>query len=386
MTNRSRESLAPGDIPFHEFSMERWMSEWENTVEYNLSESGVHPMTLGELLQLAGKPSEELLQLELNYPQTNGRDELRAIIAAMYPGARAQNVLVTVGAAEANYLVMNSIFEPTDEFCIVLPNYMQIHGLARNLGLPIREARLNENDDWHLDVASLEAAVNEKTKLIAVCNPNNPTGRILTAKEMSAVVGCAERVGAWILADEVYRGAERLSDQETTSFYGMYDRVLCQGSMSKAYGLPGLRVGWTVGPPAMLKALWRRHEYTTITATMLSNHLTQLALSPEVRPKILARTRAHIRSGHERMSAWAQGIEGLRLFPTEAAAITFSRYSMDINSTELAERLRTEKSVMVVPGDHFGMDHCLRFSFGLPHDYLDEGLRRVGEMFAELHA
>ena len=371
-------------MSFQEFTMERWMSEWENTVDYNLSESGVHPMTLGELLAMGGRSCDELLELELNYPQTNGLHELRETIAALYPGAGPENVLVTVGAAEANYLVMDSIFEPGDEFCIVLPNYMQIHGIARNLGVPIREARLSEKDGWALDVDSLEGAVNDKTRLIAICNPNNPTGRILTDEEMQAVVGIAEKHGAWLLADEVYRGAERLTDTETKSFYGLYDRALCQGSMSKAYGLPGLRVGWTVGPPEMLERMWRRHEYTTITATMLSNHLTRLALSPEVRPQILARTRDHIRSGHERMVAWAKEHDELTLFPTEAAAITFSRYDLDVNSTELSERLRTEKSVMVVPGDHFGLDRCLRFSFGLPHDYLDAGLARVGELFAEL--
>jgi aspartate/methionine/tyrosine aminotransferase len=320
------------------------------------------------------------------FPQTNGSTELREVIALQYAGATADNVFVSVGAAEANYLVMNALLEAGDECCIVLPNYMQVYGIARNLGVTIREVHLSERDDWRLDTRALAEAVGPKTKLIAVCNPNNPTGRILSTEEMDSIVAEAERVGAWLLADEVYRGAERVQDEETASFFGRYERALCQGSMSKAYGLPGLRLGWTVGPPALLERLGRRHEYTTICSSMLSNHLARIALSPAVRPRILARTRAHIRSGHERLVAWAEDSDDIRLFSTDAAAIAFCRYTADINSTELVERMRKEQSVLVVPGDHFGLDGCLRISFGLPHDYVDEGLRRIGKTLAELRS
>ena len=108
----------------------------------------------------------------------------------------------------------------------------------------------------------------------------------------------ADRVGAWILADEVYSGAERLTDEQTPSFYGRYDKVMAIGSMSKAYGLPGLRLGWAVAPAAIIDDIWARHEYVTISATMLSNKLAAIALSPEVRPRILARTRKYIRQGY----------------------------------------------------------------------------------------
>jgi aspartate/methionine/tyrosine aminotransferase len=119
---------------------------------------------------------------------------------------------------------------------------------------------------------------------------------------------------------------------------------------------------------------------------MLSNHLARIALSPAVRPQILARTRARIRSGHDRIASWADEVDEIQLFESEAAAITFCRYSTPINSTELVERLRRDKSVLVVPGDHFGLDRHLRISFGLPHDILDEGLRRIGDTFVELRS
>lgn len=363
---------------FEPFVMERMMSKWENTVDFNLSESGVHPMTYLELLELGGRSPEDLLGLEVNYPQANGTVELRETIAGLYPGAGADDVLVTVGAAEANYLTIHTLLDPGDTAVIMLPNYMQVWGVARNRGVHTKPFRLVEENGWAPDLAELEAAVGPETKLIAVCNPNNPTGRILTEPEMDAIVAAAERVGAWILADEVYMGAERERADETPSFHGRYDEVIAVGSMSKAYGLPGLRTGWAVGPAATVDDMWARHEYTTIATTMLSNHLTALALSPEVRPRILARTRGYIQRGYGVLEEWArENGDVVRLFPPQAAAISFARYEAEVNSTELVERLRKEHSVLTVPGDHFGIDRCLRISFGLPHDYLTAGLERI---------
>jgi aspartate/methionine/tyrosine aminotransferase len=370
---------------FQPFVMERMMSKWENVVDVNLSESGVHPMTLGELLEMGGLELDAIADVLINYPQANGTIELRETIAAMYPGATADDVLVTVGAAEANYLALTTLLQPGDEAVIMLPNYMQVWGIAKNRGITVRECHLSEERGWAPDLAELEAAATPRTKLIAVCNPNNPTGRIMSRSEMDAVVAVAERAGAWILSDEVYRGAERETDEEAPSFHGRYDKVLAQGSMSKAYGLPGLRVGWSVGPAETLDDMWARHEYTTIATTALSNHLTALALSQKVRPQILARTRRYIREGFPVLEEWMNGHGDMFHFVApQAAAIAFTRYRIGINSTELVERLRDEKSVLIVPGDHFGLDGHLRISYGLPHDYLTDGLDRIHQMLVEL--
>jgi aspartate/methionine/tyrosine aminotransferase len=370
---------------FEPFLMERWMSKFEQDVEYNLSESGVHPLRLSELL--AGEPHkmDELLQTEIGYPHVNGIPELRRNIAALYRGAAPENVLVTVGAAEANYISTRTLLDPGDKMVIMLPNYMQIWGVARNHALQVKAFHLREEEDWAPDLAELEAVTTPETRLIAVCNPNNPTGRTLSETEMDAIIAYAERVGAWILADEVYRGADRLSDEENPSFYGRYDKVVAVGSMSKAYGLPGLRIGWLVAPPATIEEVWRRHEYTTISATMLANHLAALALSPQVRPRLLQRTRDYIRRGFPVLEEWMDGHKDIfSLRPPDAAAIAFVRYHLDLNSTELAERLRREKSVLIVPGDHFGMDHFLRMSFGLPQEYLLSALGRVHDLIVDM--
>lgn len=370
---------------FQPFVMERMMSKFEQDVDFNLSESGVHPILLKDLLGGETETINDFLETDLNYPYVNGMPELRQNIAQLYNGANPDNVLVTVGAIEANYISTRTLLSAGDEIVIMMPNYMQIWGISKNHKFKIKTFHLREDQGWSPDLDQLDDIVSAGTKLIAICNPNNPTGYILTDDEIDKIVAIADRAGSWILADEVYRGAERKTDKESTSFYGRYDKVLAVGSMSKAYGMPGLRIGWVAGPVATLDEIWARHEYTTISATMLSNQLAALALSSEVRPRIIQRTREYIRRGYPVLEQWMNSRKDTFTFTSpQAAAITFVRYHLDINSTEFEERLRHEKSVLIVPGDHFGMDHFVRISFGLPHDYLTAALDRINDLIVEL--
>lgn len=371
--------------PFQPFYLERIQSEWENVVEYNLTESGVHPISLGELVEGDQAVLDGLLATELGYPQVNGIPLLREHIAALYPGAGPDNVLVTVGCIEANLITTQTICNPGDEIVVLLPNYLQIWGLAQNTGLVLKTVHLREENNWSLDLDELRVAVSPKTRLIAVCNPNNPTGHIFSRAEMEAVVQAAGRVGAWLLADEVYSGTEQHTDQQTPSFWGMYDKVVATNSLSKAYGLPGLRTGWVVAPVEMMDQIWQRHEYTTIATTMLANKLAAYALSPEVRPRLMARARAYSRRGLSILDDWLKvHADVFSYVPPQAAAITFVRYNLDINSAELVDRLIRTRSVLVGPGEYFGLDYHLRLSFGPPPDYLRAGLKRMSDFIDEL--
>jgi aspartate/methionine/tyrosine aminotransferase len=372
---------------FQPFAMERMMSRFEQVVEFNLSESGVHPMRLEELLATRPGAREDLLGTEIHYPHTNGIPPLRDHIAAMYPGATPDNVLVTVGAIEANYVALRSLVAPGEGIVVMMPNYLQIWGIARNHGLAMETFRLREDQGWAPDLDELRAAIGPATRLIAVCNPNNPTGRAMTEAEMDAVVAAADRVGAWILADEVYAGAERTTDAITPSFWGRYDKVVAVGSMSKAYGLPGLRLGWAVAPVDAIGSFWARHDYVALSATMLSNKLAAIALDPAVRPQILERTRGFIRRGFPVLQRWLAAHPGLLdLQPPDAAAIACLRHHLPVESTALVERLLRDASVLIVPGDHFGLDRHLRISFGLPEDYLAAGLERIHRVLSALAA
>ncbi len=363
---------------FYPFMLERDMSVWENKVKYNLSESGVHPMTITDLSEGDNEFVEQILTSELNYAQANGISELRDNIAALYPGATRDNVIVTTGAAQANFTSILTALDPGDEIVVMLPNYMQIYGIGINYGLHVKTFSLKEELGWSVDIDEVGDVVSDKTKLIAVCNPNNPTGHIMTDDEMNAVVKAAERAGAWLLSDEVYAGAEHHQEEVTPSFWGRYDRVLAVGSMSKANGLPGLRIGWVVAPADMVADIWARQDYITISASMLGNKLAAYALSPEVLPRIIARTRQYVRSGYKNLDNWVQEHSDLlSVIPPQAAAIAFVRYHKEVNSSELVQRLIKDHDTYIVPGDLFGLDHHLRISYGMSADYVNEGLSRI---------
>lgn len=340
-------------------------------------------MTVAELLQLAGR-EEGVEGIRLSYGQSNGSEELRERIAGLYPGATEDSVLVTVGGAEANFVAHWHLLEPDRPAAVMLPNYMQVPGMVENFGAPLLPFHLREETGWQPELNELESALEAGATFILVTNPNNPTGASLTEDAMNDIVNLADRHGAWILSDEVYCGAE-VTGGDTPSFWGRTDRVVVTNSLSKAYGLPGLRLGWVVAPPDLIQDLWGRTDYTTISPASLSDHLATIALEPSTRARILQRTRGIIQENFGAMKEWIDNQEGLFSYrPPDAGAICYMRYRSHVNSSVFAEKLRAEKDLLVVPGDHFGMDRYLRIGFGNPRDELMEGLSRISEAFREI--
>jgi hypothetical protein len=369
-----------------EFAMERMQSTYENQVDFNLSESGVHPLTLGELVDDDASRTA-LLAEGLRYTQSNGTLGLRSAIAALYRDATTDHVQVTNGGSEANYITTWNLVEPGDEVVLMVPNYMQTRGLARAFGGVVKEWPLVQRGTparWRADIDALERLVTTRTKLIIVCNPNNPTGARIDADDLDRIGAVASRHGSWILSDEIYRGAE-LDGRETPSLWGRYERAIVTSGLSKAYGLPGLRIGWVVAPPALVHKLWSYHDYTTISPGALSDTLARRALQPDRRAKILARTRSILTRNYPIIAAWLDGHGGLFTYvPPDAGAIVYVHYAHGINSTDLVNRLRLEKNVLIVPGDHFGMDGYLRIGFGDQTAYLESGLGRLRDLLAEV--
>lgn len=367
------------------FEMERWQSTHEHRVEINLSESGVHPLTVDELIELSGREVDVGSTL-LGYGQSNGSDELRALVAGQYDGATDASILATVGGAEANFTCFWHLFDGDAKAAIVLPTYGQVPGLLESFGSRLLPVHLREEEGWQPDLDALEAALVDGASFVLITNPNNPTGAALTRESMDEIARLTEKHGAWILADEVYAGAEA-GGERTPSFWGCHDRVLVTNSLSKAYGLPGLRLGWVVGPDALVGELWGRTDYTTIAPASLSDALGCVALQPDVRARIGERTRGIVRKNLGVLESWMEAQEGrFRYRAPDAGAICYTHYDAPVNSSDFAEKLRVEKSVLVVPGDHFGMDHYLRLGFGNPEDELLEGLQRVRDAFDEVVA
>lgn len=366
-------------MTFVPFTMERWQSIYEHTVDLNLSESGVHPLTLAELVDLAGIDRAELDDCLLEYVQSNGGDLLRERIAAIYPGATAADVVVTNGTAEANFVATWDLAAEGGEFIFMEPNYFQIRGIAENLGVPVKSWWL-EQPSWDANLAALEKLVTDRTRAIFVCNPNNPTGRCFGDDFIAGVTAAAERVGAWVLADEVYRGAEHQGG-ETPSFWGSYDRVIAVCGLSKAYGLPGLRIGWAVTGGGHADRLWARKDYTTICPSTLSEYLAGAALEPRVRLALLERTRSILNANWAVLEKWLQErSEIFRWRNPEAGAISLVEFRHEVDTDELAEALRRDESCLIQPGSQFGLPRHLRLGIGQPTAALEDGLGRLSRV------
>jgi aspartate/methionine/tyrosine aminotransferase len=369
-------------MDFQNFELEYFQSQFERTVEHNLADSSVQCADVRDLL--SSDNAAPLLELLLYYPEVNGTALLRERIAALYPNATANNILVTVGAAQANSLVCGTLLERGDEVIVVSPGYRQVWGLARNLGCVVKELELRPEDDWRLDLDELDKLAGAKTKLIAVVNPNNPTGSILSAQEMRRIVDVCARTGAWLHADEVYCGTETES-AETPTFWGQYDKVICVNSLSKACGLAGLRIGWAVAAAETIGALWRRHEYAVIAAAGPSMKLAEIALEPGKRRMLLERQRKLSREGHIVVEGWVREQNGRfswRIPP--ATSVAFVRYHFDMPSIELADHIRKKSSVLVAPGTYLGTEHHLRIAAGYQRQKLESALARISAATASL--
>ena len=364
-------------MKFEEFELERNQSLFEHEVDYNLSESGLHPLPLKSIL--TEDEQQELLETELIYGYTTGTPMLREKIAALYTGADFDNVLATSGSAEANFVAVMTLLEPGDELIYMVPNYLQIRGIARSFGITVKELPLREELGWQWDMKELESMISSKTKMIGVCHPNNPTGSIVSKENMGKIIDIASGNDCWILSDEVYRGAE-LNGIESPSFYGNYEKTIVNAGLSKAYRLPGLRIGLTVGPKDYIKKAWAFHDYTSISIAYHSDWVASRILDTKRRKKILDGTKQHLNQNMNTLVEWIDTCNGkLSLSPPQAGAIAFVRIKMDIPSQDLTYHIRDKFSVLLTAGKWFGLEGFLRFGYGPPNEYLLEALDRIGE-------
>lgn len=368
------------DLP--EFAMERLQSLHEKSVRYDLSESGVEALTVGQVAE----SMDQVAALALGYGEGRGTAGIRARIAAFHPGAQPDDVLLTTGTSEANHLSLVTLLGPGDRVVVVMPAYLQAHGIVRGLGAEVAEVWLREEDGWRIDLAALEAAVGPpgQTTAICVCQPNNPTAQRLSRAEVSAIARIADAAGTWIHSDEVFRGAE-LDGIESPSFAGSAARVIVTGGLSKVYGLPGLRIGWIVAPPDRVAAARALQDYTTIAPATLSALLAEQALAR--REALVGRARTLAGERWPLLAAWAgRHSAALRWTSPAAGTVCLFRYRWPIDSVDLAERLIREGGTLLVPGAHFGAERQLRIGFGMAPATLAGGLAALDRLVADLGA
>lgn len=373
------------------FALERWMTTYELDVRYDIAESGIYPLTVRELLDRES-PAERvqildrLLDLRLGYSEARGTLELRSLLAETYEDCTPENILVTTGAIEANFLLFNVLLEAGDHVIAPYPAYQQLYSVPRALGCDVDLWRIRPETGFRYDVLDLERLIRPQTRLIVLNSPHNPTGAMLTAADAERVYELADAVGAYVLSDEAYRWLEIPGGEALMPpMYNLGPRGLSVGTLSKPFGLPGLRIGWIAAPAELVARCWSMRDYVSLSPGKLNDALAVLALRH--RQDILERNAAIISANLAAAEDWvAEHDDILSWKPPRGGLLALLHYNLGVASLDLANKLAEDYSVMLAPGSAFGYEHHLRIGIGQEPSVFKAGLEAAGTCFAEMAA
>ncbi|KRD60636.1 aminotransferase [Ensifer sp. ENS10] len=371
-------------MKIRDFGVEIWMNRYENHCEWNLAETCVESLTVAELLEMAGKTDTilaELLPLKLTYGAIEGSERLRGQIASLYAKQAIENVVTTHGAIGANALVHETLVEPGDRVISVLPTYQQHYSIPESYGADTQILKLTEETGFLPDLEQLQRLAIPGTKLIAINNPNNPTGALMDCGYLEKIVGIARGCGAWILCDEVYRGTDQEGDGLTASIADLYEKGVSTGGMSKTFSLAGLRLGWIVAPPELIHAVSIHRDYNTISVGMLDDHFAAMAL--ENRHKILARSRSITRTNLAVLSDWVDSEPRISWVKPHSGTTALLKYDLPMTSEAFCLGLLERTGVMLTPGSAMDMEGYLRIGYANSESILREGLQRLSGFLRE---
>lgn len=370
------------------FLLERWMTRHETHVQYDIAESGILPLSTNDLLDFEPPAEraatlERLLALPLGYSEACGTRELRDMLAATYTRGDASHILITTGAIEANYLLYNVLLSAGDHVIAPYPAYQQLYEVPRAIGCDVSLWHVGPETGYRYDVDALERLVTPRTKLIVVNTPHNPTGAMLSPADAARVYAVADSVGAIVIGDEAYRWLEVPGGEP---FAGpMFDRGalgISVGTLSKPFGLPGLRIGWIAASPDVVAQCWGLRDYITLSPGKLNDALARLGLKHL--DAIIARNTRIIETNLRAATAWIAERPYLSWTPPRGGLLALIKYERAMPSLALADLLATEHSVMLAPGSAFGYEHHLRLGIGQRPDIFAEGLRRAGAVLDRL--
>lgn len=363
-------------VPAH---LEHWMRDYYFNTEIDIGSSGVENFSVGQLRQLFNITPDDLDRIVLRDSMTLGSPELRSAIGNRLCNGNAERVMATNGSSEANYLVMHSLLEPGDEVVVLDPCYQQLYSIAETIGCKLKHWRLRFEDSYRPDLSEARRLIGPQTRMIVVNFPHNPTGASLTPAEQDELIGLAAGAGAYLVWDAAF--AELTYDNPELPDPGeRYDRSITMGTLSKAYGLPGLRVGWCLAAPDVLDRLVQLRDYTTLALSPLVEHVAARAI--ENGDLLLKPRLAQARHNLELLSSWVdRHREFASMVRPQGGVCAFVRLHEIADVEDFCRRFAGEYSVLLVPGTSFGQPNHVRLGFGCSTAELTEGLSRLSQHF-----
>jgi aspartate/methionine/tyrosine aminotransferase len=369
-------------VEIRPFALERYFGKHEFTAKVLLSSSDCESLSLEELLDRAGPEADRLWrELRLGYTEGPGHPLLRAEIAGTYRETRAAGVMVAA-PEEAIFVAMHSLLAPGDHVVTIAPAYQSLHELPRSIGCEVTPWSLRPGEGgWVADLDELESAITERTRMLVINFPHNPTGHHVDRATLDRIVEIARRHSLWLFSDEMYRCLEHDVEDRLPAACDLYERAISLSGLSKSFGLPGLRIGWLATRETDLVERWLTiKDYTTICNSAPAEVLAVIAL--QSKDWLFERALATVRSNL--MAAryfFGERPEALAWIEPKAGSVAFPRWLGPGTVEELSDRARETKGVMVVPGSLFDFPGG-HFRVGLGRKGLPDALALLGEVIA----
>ena len=362
------------------FEIERFYERWEFRAELMLSSSDCESRELSALLDLEPGAEERLRSLRLGYTEVPGSAELREAVAGTYATIEPDDVLTLAAAEEGIFIAYHALLAPGEHAVVEVPSYGSALNLARSTGAEVTPWQRRFRDGWAYDLDELERALRPDTRFVYVNSPHNPTGSQMTAGEQARLVELVAERGAVLFSDEVYRGLEHDERARLPAACDIYERALSLNTVSKSYGLPGLRIGWLAcRDGSVLEKLRELKLYTTICSSAPSELLVALALRHSER--LIGEARALVLDNLPALSAFlARHGELLEWVPPAAGPIGFPRVRDERDVRAWCERVAEESGVLLLPGYVYDEPRHVRMGYG--RRGLGEALARLGTHIA----
>jgi aspartate/methionine/tyrosine aminotransferase len=364
-----------------DFKLEVYLGKWEFAAKWHMTPSDAQTLSIRELLALATPEDRAIWEdLPLSYIETWGTPNLRQAIAATYQGGRPEDVLAFAGAEEGLYCAMHALLGKDDHALIVTPNYQSAEQVPLAL-CAVEGVALREDRNWDLDLEELAAKIRPNTKLISINFPHNPTGKIIDRATFDALVALCRKHGIWLFSDEVYRGLEIDPAKRLPAVVEAYERGLSLGVMSKAYGLPGLRVGWIACQDhALLDRMERIKHYLSICNAGPSEHLAVIAL--KAREQVIGRNVGLLRDNLQAVERFFADYPGrFQWYRPDGGCVAFPRYLGGDGVETFCRRLVEEAGIVLLPASIYQSSlnqvAADRFRIGFGRDYTKDGLAEM---------
>lgn len=368
------------------FAVEEWMNTWETGARYNIAETCVDSVSVNELFALTEADQSAFLSdfcaRRLTYGDIEGAPEFKEGVSKLYRTIRPEHIIPTHGATGANHHIFYSLLSPGDQVVSIMPTYQQLYSIPESYQAEVKILRLQQKNGYLPDMEELRALVTSNTRMICINNPNNPTGALMDTNMLKQIAEIADRAGAWVLCDEVYRHLTQ-EDVWCESIADLYDKGISVSSMSKVFSLAGLRLGWiATRDEAVIKACLSHRDYNLISCGMFDEALAAAALRHS--DVLLKRNRGIVRENLALLDAWVQSEPHVHYTKPQAGTTALVCYDLDVPSYQFCEGMYHKTGAFVTPGDCFEEPKCFRIGYACDKQILTQGLEAISEYISYL--